>query len=482
MEVGYKEKENDNQDVVVDDDELQEESLEEDDTGKDKPSDDIDNAPRNLEGKRYNFVQREAMRVARNPCTYFWISFLSSLALGVIGMIAGNFDVAADNNGWNSRGTKIADRETQMHMVREFGQELYGDTTDEVWLDLINNVQDGWETDDDDERRRLMVPVNPDGMSWDNMDSWGHRLLAGMQLQPLKALDDAHHAAGYTARNLNRRRATLPVLSDHQIRLLSVLNSTEGTLLEGCDTSWYTSETLYDDTHLWPVWRTSKSTTSFFDSDLLEELCLEEQTTQSYLEQQNLCQKCQDSDRCLQPYSTVFYARLTVEVGMSMSCQELATAWTNEGQDEAHKNSLDECVADLLANYNVDRDGSTLPDSCPFGFFPTILDEFYPSTERAEYSSTIFATPEGVEEDLYDGVDNYPRGKGQISGAYDTQYEDFVNLSLDEQLLIDMSLAVGSAFVTVIAMVVHTRSPFLSVRVFRTIVVCFFSISPFLAA
>ena len=415
-------------------------------------------------GKHYNFFEREAMRMARNPCMYFWIAFLSSLVVGVAGMIFGDFSVSADNEGWNSRGTSIADRETQLHMTIEFGSELFSDTTDDVWLDLINNVQPGWESDDDDRRRSLLEQHSlqmTDRLSLDDIGSWGHRLKQGLQMQPMKALEDAH--AYGTTDNKSRRSSLVPVLAEEQIRLLTVLNSTEGTLLEGCDTSWYTSQALYDDTHLWPIWRARSSTTSFFDADLLEELCLEEQETQSFLEERRLCLTCQDGSKCLQPYSTVFYARLTVNGGMSMSCQELATAWKDAGQEEAHKTSLQECVADLETNYNVALDGLNMPESCPNGFYPTILDEFYSTTERAEYSSTIFATPEGSEEDLYDNVGEFSQGREQIKGVYDTQDEDFVGLSLDEQLLIDMSLAVGSAFVTCIAIVVHTRSPFLMV-------------------
>ncbi|KAL7561599.1 hypothetical protein ACA910_004188 [Epithemia clementina (nom. ined.)] len=461
-------------------DELQE-------TEKDIPADELQETEKGdshqAVAKKYNFIERESMRMARNPCLYFWISFLGSLAIGAIGMIVGNFEVAADNNGWNSRGTNIADRQTQMQLVQSFQVQLHDDTTDDVWLDLINNIQKGWESDDDssssssDDGRRLSSPsVEREHMTLDNIGSWGHRFASGMQMQPWRALEDSHF---YLQNNgdwniqKHRRAALLPIMSDEQIRLLDTLNNTEGTLLEGCNTTWYTSSDMYEKNRLWPIWRTKSSSTSFFDANVLEELCLEEQKTQSYLEKNNLCQKCQDGKRCIQPYSTVFYARLTVDGGMSMSCQELAAAWEADGQDEAHKNTLDQCVGDLLTNYNVDQDGLNVPASCPYGFFPTILDELYPSTERARYSSSIFATTYFYVDALYDSVDNFAQGNTQISGVYDTQYEDFVNMALDEQLLIDMSLAVGSAFVTVLAMVVHTRSPFLSIVGLAQIVLSF---------
>jgi hypothetical protein len=103
-----------------------------------------------------------------------------------------------------------------------------------------------------------------------------------------------------------------------------------------------------------------------------------------------------------------------------------------------------------------------------------MLDEWFEVTSIVQYSSSIFATSPADVEALYENVDKFTAGDtGSFRVAYDTQYEDFVGLSLEGQLLIDMSLAIGSAVVTTIAMVVHTRSPFLSLIGLLQIVLSF---------
>mmetsp|Transcript_7523 Transcript_7523/g.15390 ORF Transcript_7523/g.15390 Transcript_7523/m.15390 type:complete len:1133 (-) Transcript_7523:134-3532(-) len=428
--------------------------------------DEGDVAPSPVFGSRKpDFLERESMRAARNPCIYFWISFVISLLLGVCGMVFGDFAVAVDNAGWNSRGTKIADRHTQFMLVNDFRFSLWGDNeNDEVWTDLTTRVQDGWETDDDDRRRRLLAPMEPQSASFGDITTLGHRFQRAMQMDPMQSVREA--------------AVMPPRLNQHQLRNLQLVNNTEGTLLEGCDTSFYTSEQLYDDSHLWPIWRTKKVEDSFFNSPLIQELCEEEEKTQKILQDKGQCMTCSDGKTCLQPYSIVFYARLTVTDGMKLSCSDLATAWTDEGHEADHATSsvFQQCVEDLNSFYNLDRDGMKLPDSCPEGFWPSLIDERYPDPNLyVQFSSSIFATYSdySVIEDMYDDADSYARGSSEIKGAYDTQWEDFVELSLDNQLLIDMSLAVGSAFMTCIAMMLHTRSPFITVVGLAQIVISF---------
>ena len=60
-----------------------------------------------------------------------------------------------------------------------------------------------------------------------------------------------------------------------------------------------------------------------------------------------------------------------------------------------------------------------------------------------------------------------------MEAFYDTQYEDLGILETDMQVLIDMALAVGSAGITLVAMVIHTRSPFLALVGLLQIVLSF---------
>jgi hypothetical protein len=51
------------------------------------------------EADDYTFWERQSVRVANRPCTYFWISFLLPFGLGMIGLFLGDFSVAVDNDG-----------------------------------------------------------------------------------------------------------------------------------------------------------------------------------------------------------------------------------------------------------------------------------------------------------------------------------------------------------------------------------------------
>lgn len=97
---------------------------------------------------------RQARFVARRPWLCFGVSFLIATVLSVVGLIVGDFDVAADNAGWRTRGTIIANRHQQVILVLFNRFRLFYEG-EEAWEDLTNNVQTGWESDDEDERRRL---------------------------------------------------------------------------------------------------------------------------------------------------------------------------------------------------------------------------------------------------------------------------------------------------------------------------------------
>ena len=50
-----------------------------------------------------SFAQRQAKRVARNPCKHLWISMVLAIALSVIALIVGEFEVSANTGGWQSK-------------------------------------------------------------------------------------------------------------------------------------------------------------------------------------------------------------------------------------------------------------------------------------------------------------------------------------------------------------------------------------------
>ena len=90
--------------------------------------------------------------------------------------------------------------------------------------------------------------------------------------------------------------------------------------------SFYQPAVMTSDTRLWPVWKTNSASTTALDADVMRQQCLAEEDTQSILEENGLCFGCPDN-KCLPPFSVVFYARLQVENGFDMTCDELAEAW-----------------------------------------------------------------------------------------------------------------------------------------------------------
>jgi hypothetical protein len=97
-------------------------------------------------------LQCQSKRLARAPCHYFWVNLIVSVILSAIGSIFGDFSVSANNGGWQSCGTLIANRQTQLMLVQYNADALFVDDEDgvnDVWKEMITNVQPGWEDDDD---------------------------------------------------------------------------------------------------------------------------------------------------------------------------------------------------------------------------------------------------------------------------------------------------------------------------------------------
>ena len=229
----------------------------------------------------------------------------------------------------------------------------------------------------------------------------------------------------------------------------------------------YTDPALLSDyEHLWPVWRTNDEATSALEGKVIRDICLAEINTQAVLKDKNLCYKCSDGE-CLPPYSLVLFARFTVgDWDFALSCDQLATDWDTNFRRDVEE-ALVACVADInQASYDPN---DPLPASCPYGFHPALVDELFSSSNpNVRYTSTIFMTKGSQNSDsdaLWDAVSLYDRAEDsdEVTGVYDTQYEYFVGATADEALVTDMSLALASAAVTGIAILIHTRSPWLTI-------------------
>jgi hypothetical protein len=391
------------------------------------------------------FWERQAKRVARNPCWHLNVSLLVGVGLSVIAIIVGEFSVSANTGGWQSRGTLIADRQTQL-MLTELNKWGLLNGGDEAWDELLTSVQPGWEDDDgdDSERRRLSDKGMP------------------RTAQAQSMIDFLTPKAD---RILLPEKRELPfTLTPHLERRLQ-----EQPSLEGCDLAFYSPETLTAESRLWPVWKTTQNKATALDADVMYDICVTEQATLAHLQDKGLCFGC-DNGKCLPPYSIVLYARLTVDNGLTLTCEDLRDAWAP--YQESTEAEWKACVEEIKTSY--DPNDLQLPDSCPEYFMPSLVDESFDTTLLSKYTSSIFPTRWQDVDELYEEVDHMARGSGKIvQAAYDTQYEDFVNLYVDTSLTQDMALAMGSAIVVAIAIVLHTRSPFITLIGLAQIILSF---------
>jgi hypothetical protein len=72
----------------------------------------------------YSLIVYQAVRMARWPKLHFWVAFMVIVGISCIGFALGGFSIS-QSGGWQSRGTLIADRQTQLLMVTEHGDLLH---------------------------------------------------------------------------------------------------------------------------------------------------------------------------------------------------------------------------------------------------------------------------------------------------------------------------------------------------------------------
>ena len=215
---------------------------------------------------------------------------------------------------------------------------------------------------------------------------------------------------------------------------------------------------LYDST-LFPVWETRDKSVSAMDPTAIKDICIAEQNTMAVLQAENLCSGCQDG-RCMPPYSPVLFARVAVgDATASLSCEELAQQWSENMADFLPDMKL--CVDGIKSTLSYDNLAEN--GDCPPLFSPTMIDENFGvnNNDKTRYTSSIFIT-NGDVESMYEIADKFDRGSGSILGAYDTQYEEFVETYVDTAVQQDMILAMGSAAITATAILLHTRSPWIT--------------------
>jgi hypothetical protein len=433
---------------------------------------------------------------------------IAAITIGIIGIWVGDLELVVDNDGWTSRGTLISDRKTQVKLVHRNRRDLWasasrGDGKD-VWVDLTQHVQPGWENDDDNVASADDDTIPPSSAPRQDENAQHEDYTRSLRNEyatgRIAGTDDARRIAtashgGYRrlSRGLNYpllerqsktiapnerslRHPLIPVVRNVDTRRGLQANATVSTvyremsnaatdsnhLLSGCDINWYCSPSLYQETHLWPIWRavvdsgTASGNTSLGQSqvnrrfgnsllngDNIRAICEAEEKTQQVLVANEACIVCGDapSKRCLPPYSVVLFARSWIAGGFKMDCATLASTWESEYYTVDLHNQFVQCSKDLkqLQEYQSIED-SGIPDSCPNDLFtPILLDDFFGQEtlstsdeeslveNRLQYTSSIFATrPDAYVVDLLYRIESqFSRGKeesaGSLVGVYDTQ-------------------------------------------------------------
>lgn len=341
--------------------------------------------------------------------------FFMALAFGLSAIGLTDFTIAIDNDGWISRGTLIAKRSAQYWIINENFSEL--STTpnnDDLWKKLTSEAQPNFSD----------VPTENDE-------------------------DEVE------------RRRSRKLLSSHYVRK----TQEEEDEMACSDELFNDSRILSADYHLSPLWRTSSPDRSVFDPTVIEAICQAELNTMQILAANNLCVRdCQDDSQCLAPYSIVWFVRAQVsDWTRERSCADLASAWSDVRTSV--EDDLVTCVSEIKETYTTD--GSfDLPESCPEGFSTTLVEEQFDTTRVSQHTISIFPTEwngDETVEKLYDLVDDLDHGvEGVVEGAYDNQRESLGVVMTDMAVQSDMILAMASGAITTVAILLHTRSPWIT--------------------
>eukprot|EP00546_Thalassionema_frauenfeldii_P001802 CAMPEP_0178935532 /NCGR_PEP_ID=MMETSP0786-20121207/24609_1 /TAXON_ID=186022 /ORGANISM="Thalassionema frauenfeldii, Strain CCMP 1798" /LENGTH=1026 /DNA_ID=CAMNT_0020613713 /DNA_START=1680 /DNA_END=4760 /DNA_ORIENTATION=- len=351
-----------------------------------------------------SFCDRRVRGIARNPWSHFCIALSIAVALSVTGIIIGDFKIEINNKGWFTRGTRISDRHSQVLLMSNNQVRLQEADNEEFWQELEENVQPGWYNDEYSSRRRL-----------------------------------TNSRYKWTTNNITQERK----------------------MMNGCDLDYYSRGPPFQKRRLIAIWKTQKD--SPFNSSVINDICNAEQNTQAVLDENDLCVRCDDGS-CLPPLSVVSYARFAVQdFNFQLSCEDLALSWdTYKNEQGDIEDQIVDCVKDLK---NQEK-SAELPSSCPIGFSPSMVSQNFDSfivkgDGGNEYTSTVFATLR-QPNDLYQQNAKYDRGNGTVKGLYDTNAKDFQYANARESIGNDLALAIGSATITALAILVHTRSPLIT--------------------
>jgi len=359
--------------------------------------------------------QKVARFTARRPRACLSVVLVFSVIMSFIAFHFGDFDITADNKGWRSRGTLIANREMQNDVILRMRQKLFEDTDGSAWYDVENTVVRGY----------VLLEDRDEGINSDGEDQEGE---------------------SGESRNLRSLQS----------------------LFDGCDAKKYYGNILAKSSNLYATYKTeAKSQTpskSILEPDALFEICEAEAATHATLEENGVCGGCTSSNQCLPPHSLILVLKLHLNLDLDMSCSELKERYT-ESVQESFTNELVECTQEILENFDPTTRSYGETTKCPILFLPSLVDTEFgvDGNSFLRHSSSYYVTYEIAKEDLYEVRPLYAyTDESIVTAAYDTLSEDQNDIYIDSVLMTDMALALGSLTITVLAMGIHTRSVWLT--------------------
>lgn len=375
-----------------------------------------------------SLLGKAARVTARKPWKILTINVILVIIISVIAIEIGDFKVQVDNKGWRSRGTLVADREMQVDIMNQNLEKLFQDTDGSVWNRLKTELQMGYvdleERDENYERKRKLL-----GFDLTN-----------------KVQQDFTQLANF--------RGSVQGVQGREYRFLE--NQGE------CDMQWYSdTEAIQSEENLYALWQIQSDSMSILDADAIKQICEAEVNTLQVLKDANLCEKCSDGT-CMQPLSLVLVLRARFDLHEA-SCDDLIAAYTTAEQ-EAFTEELVTCTDDYKRLFDSESKTPGNVTTCPYGYMPNLVDySFGVGSNRLSYSSSYFRTENFEDEDLYRVYLDFDGTNGNIvEGVYDTTSEAFNTIYVDQLVVSDMMLAVASLTVTFLAMMIHTRSPWLT--------------------
>ena len=326
---------------------------------------------------------------ARNPRKALVINLVFAFVISTIAVVVGDFKIEADNKGWRSRGTPVSDREIQVDIMNQNLDKLFRDEDGSEWNTLKTELQMGYvdlaEREVHYERKRNLLHIDPSSKS--NQQNY---------------------------RSLETK--------------------------DTCSDDWYgDTDAIQNDKNIYAVWSIQQDDMSILDAAVMKQICTAEVNTLKIMQDAKVCHKCNNWS-CMKPLSLVFMLRARFDL-LEASCNDLIAAYT-AAEQEAFTLELVACTNEYKKLFDSEEMKPGNVTTCPYGYMPNLVDYAFGvgGNTRLSYTSSYFRTSATAgDENLYDASLDFDGTDGEIVvGVYDTAFETFNEIEVDELMIQDM--------------------------------------------